>query len=94
MTWRSATFDIGQQTATPPTISPPQGTYAGSIQVQMSASEPGAVIRYTVDTSRPTENSPVYTGPFTLNATTTVKAVTFAPGFDPSEQTKVKYIIT
>lgn len=90
----SASFEIGQQTASPPTISPPQGTYAGSVQVQMAAGEPGAVIRYTLDASRPTASSPAYTGPFTLNSTTTVKAVTFAPGFDPSAQTKVKYIIT
>jgi Chitobiase/beta-hexosaminidase C-terminal domain len=90
----SASFAFDQPPATAPTITPPAGTYPGPLQVQISASEPGAVIRYTVDGSGPTATSPRYTGPFMIATTTTVKAVSFAPGFAPSATAKAKYFVT
>lgn len=41
---------------------------------------PGAVVRYSLTQALPTENSPVYTGPFTITNTTTVRARVFEPG--------------
>jgi hypothetical protein len=60
----SAFFDFTEAPASLPLISPAQGTYTPS-QVRLGAVEPGAVIRYTLDGSRPSANSPAYTGPFT-----------------------------
>lgn len=48
--------------------------FTSSTQVSMTA-EAGARILYTIDGSTPTEASTVYEEPFTLSATTTIKAV-------------------
>jgi peptidoglycan/xylan/chitin deacetylase (PgdA/CDA1 family) len=53
------------------------GWYGGPVSVSLSAADTGtagvAMIRYTTDGSEPTAASPLYTGPFTVPATTTVK---------------------
>lgn len=57
-----------------PAISPISGTYYGAQTVSISAQN-GATIYYTTDGTTPNVNSTVYTEPFTVNATTTVKAI-------------------
>ena len=50
--------------------------YAPPVSVSLSATDSGsgvAAIRYTTDGSDPTSSSPLYTGPFTVSTTTTVK---------------------
>ena len=54
-----------------------------STQVTMSA-ESGAEIRYTTNGSNPTASSSLYSGPITLNATTTVKAIAIKNGVTSS----------
>jgi len=52
------------------------GWYGGPVSVSLSAADADsgvAGIRYTTDGSDPTAASPVYTAPFTVSATTTVK---------------------
>lgn len=49
----------------------------GPVQVTLSCAIPGAVITYTTDGSEPTADSPVYTGPFTMSASATIKAAVF-----------------
>ena len=62
-------------------FSPPGGaTFAESIVVTMTPGKTGAEIRYTLDGSEPTLSSPVYTGPITLTATTTVRASVVTDG--------------
>ena len=89
----SHTFDPGgsEHVATP-TFNPPAGVYAQPISVTISSTTPGATIRYTTDGSNPTETSTQYTSPISLDTNTTLKAIAFASGFDPSYVATASYI--
>ena len=66
------------QTVKAPTIS---GTTPFSTSTEVSISGPeDAQIRYTTDGSKPTAESTLYSEPFTLSATTTVKAIAILSG--------------
>ena len=62
--------------------------FASTTQVSISA-EQGAEIHYTTDGSAPTEASPTYSAPFTLSATTTVKAIARLQDTNSAVTTKV-----
>jgi alpha-tubulin suppressor-like RCC1 family protein len=72
----SATLTFNYGTRPQPSISPAPGTYFDVVQVSITASA-GDEIRYTTNGSTPTQSSALYTGPFTLDYTATVKAVAF-----------------
>ena len=75
-----------------PVISPNGGmVYAASQTVTISCATPGASIYYTTDGSVPTQNSTLYTAPFTVDSTTTVKAKAFKEGDVPSLVASVTY---
>ena len=69
--WEDGTSSSGVST---PVIS---GTtpFVGSTQVSISCETSGASIYYTTDGNDPTTSSTLYSAPFTINATTTVKAI-------------------
>ncbi len=71
-------------TAGAPRISPNGATFADAVTVSLTTPTPGAVVRYTTDGTTPTATSPLYTGPFELLATTTVRARAFRGGMKPS----------
>ncbi len=81
----NGTTDSGNNgsTETPVTLAAPtisgETQFAESTEVSMSA-EAGAEIRYTTDGSAPTAESTLYSAPFTLNATTSVKAIAIKDG--------------
>ena len=56
-----------------PEFTPENGNFIGSVEVAIAAEE-GAKIYYTLDETDPTVESTEYTAPFTLTATTLVKA--------------------
>jgi hypothetical protein len=60
-----------------PVISPNCPVFTNSIAVSITDSDPGAVIAYTLDGSAPVGNAIVYTGPFVLTNSATVKARAF-----------------
>ena len=51
-----------------------------SLEIRCPGLPRDAMIRYTLDGSPPTEDSPVYAGPLAIAKTTTVHAEVFAPG--------------
>ena len=57
-----------------PYFTPAEGIFYGPTEVKINAEE-GATINYTLDGSNPTTSSAVYSAPFTVSQTTTVKAI-------------------
>jgi hypothetical protein len=81
----TAVYTISALTpAATPSITPATGTYTGSQNVTITDSTTGATIYYTVDNSQPSASSIKYTTSFSVNSTTTVKAIATAANFAPS----------
>jgi len=66
--------------AAKPTFSVKPGTYSGTTTVKIRDATRGAVIYYTTDGWTPTVASKRYTGPITIDSTTTLTAIAIAPG--------------
>ena len=74
-----------------PIIAPNAGNVFDSVQVSISCATDGAQIYYTLDGSEPTINSTLYTMPFVVHQTTTVKAKAFKENYEPSNVTTATY---
>lgn len=79
--------------ATTPTASPEAGAVASGTQVTLT-SDAGAKILYTLDGTDPTMASAVYTGPITITAAVTIKAMALVDGKDPSSVLTAAYTIS
>jgi alpha-tubulin suppressor-like RCC1 family protein len=90
--WYGGTYQMNFGTLAVPTATPAAGTYPTSVTVSLSAAA-GATIRYTTNGSTPTTASPIYTGPFALTATTTVKALAMHPDYVTSGVLTAVYTI-
>lgn len=62
--------------------------FEGSTQVSINCETSGAQVYYTTDGSDPTTSSTLYSEPFTINATTTVKAIAVLNGETSNVATK------
>lgn len=60
-----------------PICYPATGTYYPEQEVSLTCNTAGATILYTTDGSDPVTNGTIYTEPFTVSTTTTVKAVAY-----------------
>lgn len=82
-------FQTGDATpetqAETPVITPSGGLFFAPQLVSMSAGTVGSTIYYTINGDTPTDLSTEYTTPFELSVDTTVKAIAYADGFDPSD---------
>jgi hypothetical protein len=74
-----------------PVAAPDGGTFTTSVVVSLTSATAGAEIFYTLDGSAPTAHSTKYTAPFTLTATTTVKAVAVKTDMRNSEVLTVAF---
>ena len=81
------TISGGGSSVDAPTISPNGGTFVGSQQVTLSHNDADAAIYYTLDGSDPTTSSTLYSAPFTITETTTVKAIAVKNGVSSSPAT-------
>jgi hypothetical protein len=61
----------------PSTPIPRGGVFVDSITVALSCRTPGAVIRYTLDGTEPTGDSPAYSPPLVLTSSCTLRAAAF-----------------
>lgn len=80
-------------TVATPTINPTAGTYADSVVVSLACDSPYTAIRYTLDGSEPSNESTLYTAPFTLTANATVKAKAFNTDWNDSETATAEFVI-
>jgi putative alpha-1,2-mannosidase len=69
---------IGYETVAVP-VTTAERTFAENTTVTLATLTPDAKIYYTTDGSDPTKGSKVYETPFTINETTTVKAIAVSP---------------
>jgi uncharacterized repeat protein (TIGR03806 family) len=83
----------GREVLAPPRISPPGGTFTGPIEVSLTASEPGADIRFTRDGSVPGSNDERYEKPIRLTATTVLRARVYKDGFTRSITDQQVFIV-
>ena len=80
-------------TVATPTIEPASGTYTEAQTITITAEE-GATVYYTTDGSEPTTASAVYSEPFTVSETATVKAIAIKDGlYNNSEIATADYVI-
>lgn len=76
-----------------PTITPEAGLYNTVLDISIITEVEGASIHYTTDGSNPTEESKTYAGPFTIEESSTVKAIATKSGFLNSDIVTAEYII-
>ena len=88
--WQEAPVVI-ETVATPKM--PRSGEFSGSKTITITCATPGAEIYFTVDGSIPSAASMRYTGPFSISATTTVKAVAIKAGMNDSEIVAATYTL-
>lgn len=67
-----------------PMFTPLPGTYDGAKTIEIVCPTAGATIRYTLDWTDPTEDSPIYDRPISLGESGTIKARAFKLGLVPS----------
>ena len=78
-------LEVQEVTARVPTISPNGGLFENSVQVSINNPNAGASVRYTLDGSTPSDtNGILYTAPFNLTQSATVKAIAYDAGWTPS----------
>jgi Chitobiase/beta-hexosaminidase C-terminal domain/IPT/TIG domain/Family of unknown function (DUF6067) len=87
----SATYVFNAAT---PTFSPGAGTYNTSQTVTISDTTPSSTIYYTTNGTTPTTSSTVYSGPITVSAAETVKAIATASGHSQSAVGSAAYAFT
>jgi len=74
-----------------PVFSPLGGQYYEAKQVSLSSATEGTTIYYTIDGTDPDNTKTLYTAPFTVNSTTTVKAIAYKTGMDASSVASATY---
>jgi hypothetical protein len=88
----TATYTILAAAATP-TFSVAPGAYSSPQTVAISSATAGATIYFTIDGSTPTNASSAYSGPITVSATETLKAIAIAANYNPSAVAAGTYTI-
>src|SRR6185436_8967157 len=70
------------------------GPYTSSVTVSLQAPQVGAVIRYTLNGTAPSESSTVYAAPLNFSTTAVVRAKCFVPGLAPSTTVTRTFVVS
>lgn len=76
-----------------PEMTPPGGSYTSPQSVKITCATPGAVVKYTLDGTEPTNSSNPYTQPIYVATDQTIKARAYKDGSAPSQTTTASYTI-
>ena len=79
--------------ATPPAFTLTSGYYPTAQNLNLITGIPGATIRYTTNGDEPDASGSVYSLPINISSTTSLRAITIAPGLLPSATVTNTYII-
>src|SRR5262249_34655647 len=82
----------GPDFSPPVVFSRPAGTFVDPFTLTLSAGSGQAQIHYTTDGTLPTEASPVYSGPISVNNTLQVRAMSTTPGLLPGTPSSATYL--
>lgn len=85
---------INAGTVLAPTVDVAAGAVAPGTSVTISCATVGAAIYYTTDNSTPANSSTLYSGPITISAPTTIKAIAIKTGMNDSGVVSLSYTIT
>ena len=83
----------GTPALAPPTMTPPGGTFTGSVNVTLTPPDTNATLYYTLDGSLPTTNSFVYGGVIHLTNSATLSANAFEANFNNSVAASALFVI-
>src|SRR2546426_253857 len=82
-----------QGLALPPQFAPLGSVYTNNVRVRLTSATAGAVIRYTVDGSEPTDRSPVFSQSVSITNSALLKARVFVPDSAPSPTVSQTYTL-
>jgi hypothetical protein len=83
----------GTPAEAPPAVTPNGGSYFNSVSVALAAPDTNAVIRYTLDGTLPSANSPAYIGAFNLTGNATVTASAWRTNYNNSVATSAQFFV-
>jgi len=83
----------GMPALPPPTLTPPDGTFVGFVNVTAEDGGTNDTLHYTLDGSLPTTNSPLYTGPILVTNSLTINVDAWSPGYVNSVVSAAQYTI-
>jgi len=86
------TFNPGGQGAATPEFNPPGGVYSQPVTVTITSATAGAQIYYTTNGLTPDQSSTMYSTPVQISANTSLKAIAYAAGMDPSYVASANYM--
>lgn len=86
-------YDLYPAQSSPVVLTPAGGTFTSTQSVTLSSPTSGASIYYTTDGTEPTTSSTLYSGVFSVAATTTVKAIAVETGLPTSTVTQEVFTI-
>ena len=81
-------------TVAEPVITPNGGNILDTQNITLSCATEGAAIYYTTNGTEPTASSTLYTAPFTLSESATVKAIAVKEDYDNSQVVTVNFNVT